>query len=118
MTCMLNITAQLNFQKLMKFLCSSNLGSPYVLTKNKQRVIKFYKLCDYQGLGFSSPGLSCGLCTQAVKYCRTVRTNKTRISMSLREKIKLKYGDIRGNLRATVWKDKQNVNTLPNMHHP
>jgi hypothetical protein len=43
--------------------------------------------------------------------------------MSLREKTKLKCGDtktrIRGNLRATVWKDKQNVkNTLPNMHHP
>ena len=41
--------------------------------------------------------------------------------MSLREKTKLKYGDIktrmRGNLRATAWKDKQNVNTLPNMHN-
>jgi len=57
-------------------------------------------------IGFSSPGLSCGLCTQAVKYCGTVRTNKTRISMSLREKTKLKYGGIktriRGNLTASV----------------
>jgi len=71
---------------------------------------------------FSSPGLPCGLCNQAVKYSGTVGTNKTRTSMSLREKTKLKYVDIktrmRGNLRATVWKDKQNVNTLQNMHHP
>jgi hypothetical protein len=48
MICMLNITAQLNFKQLMKFLCSSNLGSPYVLKKNKQCVIKIYKLCDLQ----------------------------------------------------------------------
>jgi len=39
-------------------------------------------------IGFSSPGLSCGLSTQAVKYCGTVTTNKTRMSMSLREKNK------------------------------
>ena len=71
---------------------------------------------------FSSPGLPCGLCTQAVKYCGTARTNKTWMSMSLREKTKLKYVDIktrmRGNLRETGWKDKQNVNTMPNMCHP
>jgi len=32
------------------------------------------------------------------------------------------WGDIktrvRGNLRATVWKDKWDVNVLMNMHHP
>jgi hypothetical protein len=29
---------------------------------------------------FSSPGLPYGLCTQAVIYCGTARTNKTRMS--------------------------------------
>lgn len=50
------------------------------------------------------------LCTQAVKYCGTVKTNKTGMSLSLREKTKLKYVDIRirmkGNLRAKVWTNK------------
>jgi hypothetical protein len=37
-------------------------------------------------------------------------------------KMKWKRGDIKikvkSNLTATVWKDKQNVNILTNMHYP
>jgi len=72
----------------MKFLCSSNLGLPYVLKENKQCVIKSTICVNIRDIGFSSPGLSCGLSTQAVKYCGAVTTNKTRMSMSLREKNK------------------------------
>jgi hypothetical protein len=38
------------------------------------------------------------------------------------KKLRLKLGDImprvRDDLRVTVWKDKQNINMLTNMHHP
>jgi hypothetical protein len=38
------------------------------------------------------------------------------------KKLNFKWGDIRTRVRcdltAIVWKDKQNVNMLTNMHHP
>jgi len=42
--------------------------------------------------------------------------------MNSGHKTKMKSGDlktkVKGNLTATVWKDKQNVNILTNLHSP
>jgi len=68
----------------------------------------------------SSPALFDDLHTMTIKYCGTVRPNRTGMSKNFGHKIKMKRHDLetklKGNLRAILWKDKQNVNVLTIMH--
>jgi len=68
----------------------------------------------------SSPALFDDLHTMTINYCGTVRPNRTGMSKNFGHKMKMKRHDLEtklnGNLRAIVWKDKQNVNVLTIMH--
>jgi hypothetical protein len=70
---------------------------------------------------FSSPDLFDDLHTKAINCCGTVRPNQKGMPTAFGRKLKLKQSDIKtrvkGDLRAVVWKDKQNVNILTDMHH-
>ena len=52
--------------------------------------------------------------------CGSLQTNKKVMCKNSGPKTKLKSGDIKtwvtGNMTATVWEDKRNVNILTNMH--
>lgn len=68
----------------------------------------------------SSPGLFDDLHTTTINYCGTVRPNRTGLSKNFGHKMKMKRHvletKLKGNLRAIVWKDKQNVNVLTIIH--
>jgi hypothetical protein len=70
----------------------------------------------------SSPALFDDLHTKTINYCGTVRPNTTGMLKNFGHTMKLKSGNLKtklkGNLTAIVWKDKQNVNILKNMHSP
>jgi hypothetical protein len=76
----------------------------------------------YMGNYFSSPASFDDLHTKTMNCCGTVRTNRKWIPKNSGHKTKIKSGDLKtkakGNLTATVWKDKQNVNTMTSMHSP
>jgi hypothetical protein len=69
---------------------------------------------------FSSPDLFNDLHTKAINCCGTVRPNRKGMPRDFGTKLRLKRGDlktrVRGDFAAIVWKDKQNVNMLTNMH--
>lgn len=62
---------------------------------------------------FSSLNLQENLLTKTINYYGTVRPNKKK-SRNFGKKPKIKWCDF----TAPVWKDKQNMNILTNMHHP
>jgi hypothetical protein len=77
----------------------------------------------YMGSFFSSPDLFDDLHTRAINCCGTVRQNCKGMPEGFDSKtLKLKRGDIytrvKGNLTATIWKDKGEVRILTNMHKP
>ena len=76
----------------------------------------------YIGNFFSSPASFDDLHTTKKHCCGTVRPNRKWMLMNSGHKTKMKSGDlktkVKGNLTATVWKDKQNVNILTNLHSP
>jgi hypothetical protein len=67
----------------------------------------------------SSPELFNDLRTEPINCCETIRPNRKVLGKSLRQKIKLKQGDVETrvscNLTAMLWKDKINTNKLANM---
>jgi hypothetical protein len=60
--------------------------------------------------------------TESVNCCGTVRPNRKGMLKNFEHTMKLKSSDLKtklkGNLRAILWKDKQNVNILTNTHSP
>ena len=72
----------------------------------------------YMGNFFSSPASLDDLHTKTISCCGTVRPNRKWMPKNFGQKMKMKSGDlktkVKGNLTATVWKDKQNVNILMN----
>jgi hypothetical protein len=72
---------------------------------------------------FSSPALFDDLATKKISSCGTVRPNRKGLPEDLRSnRLGLKRGDIRvrvrGDMTASVWKDKRDVHMLTNMHNP
>jgi hypothetical protein len=69
---------------------------------------------------FFSPALSDDLHTRKINSCGTVRHNRKGMPAELGPKLKLKRGYIRTKVRddltAPLWKDKQDVLMLTNMH--
>ena len=70
----------------------------------------------------SSPALFDDLHTVTINCCGTVRPNRKGMLKNFGHKMKLKRDDlktkVKSNLTAIVWKDKQNVNILMNIHPP
>jgi hypothetical protein len=68
------------------------------------------------------PDLFDDLHMKAINCCGTVRSNQKGMPSDFGRKLRLKRGDkktrVKGDLKAVVWKDKQNVNILTDMHHP
>ena len=71
---------------------------------------------------FSSPASFDDLHTKTINSCGAVRPNRKVMPKNFRHKMKIKRGDLKtkvqGNLTATVWKNKQNVNIQTNLHSP
>ena len=76
----------------------------------------------YMDIFVSSPALFNNLCTKTINYCGTVIPNMKGMLKNFGHTMKLKFCDVntklKGNLRAIVWKDKQNGNISTNMHSP
>ena len=70
----------------------------------------------------SSPALFNDLHTKTINCYGTVISNRKGMPKNFGHKMTLKRGDlnteVKGNLTAIVWKDKQNVNVLTNMRSP
>ena len=68
----------------------------------------------------SSPTLFDDLHTKTVNCYGTGRPNRKGVLKNFGHTMKVKSGDLKtklkGNLRAILWKDKQNINILTNMH--
>jgi hypothetical protein len=72
---------------------------------------------------FSSLDLFDHMHKSCINCCGTVRQNITEIPRDINNKtLKLKISDIcarvRGNMTAVIWKDKQDVHIMTNMHRP
>ena len=69
---------------------------------------------------FSSPVLFNDFHTRTVCCCGTLRPNRKGVPKNFGHKMKMGYlkTKVKGNLTAIVWKDKQNVKILTNMHSP
>ena len=71
---------------------------------------------------FSSSALFDDSHSKMINCCGTVTPNRKGMPKNLERKMKLKRGylknNVKGNLTAIVWKEKQNVNVLTNMHSP
>jgi len=78
-----------------------------------------HKLCMDNFL--SSPASFDCLHSKTINCCGTVTPNRKGTNKNFGNKMRLKRGDLNtdmeGNLRAKVWKDKQNVNMLKNIHY-
>jgi hypothetical protein len=68
----------------------------------------------------SSPALFDDLHTKTENCCGTVRPNRKGMLKNFGHEMKMKRRDLetelKGNLRAIAWKDRQNANILTNMH--
>ena len=76
----------------------------------------------YMNNFFSSPALFDDLHTNIINCCGTVRPNRKGMLKKFGHKMKMKRGDLKNKVKsyftAIIWKDKQNVNILMNMHSP
>jgi hypothetical protein len=74
--------------------------------------LKILDTSSTETIFFSSPDLFDDLHTRAINCCGTVRPNRKGMPRDFGRKLRPKRGD----LTSVVWKDKQNVNMLTNMH--
>jgi len=74
----------------------------------------------YMDSFFSSSASFDYLHTKAMKRCGTIRPNRKGMPKNFGHKVNMKRGDlnikVKGNMTTRVWKDKQKVNTLTNIH--
>jgi hypothetical protein len=76
----------------------------------------------YMDKFFSSQATFYGLHTETINCCGTVRPNRKGMPKNFGHTMKMKRSDVKtkvkGNLTATVWKDKRIVNKLKNLYSP
>ena len=120
-----SLTEHLAVDEIIVLFKGRVIFKQYIPKKYKWFGIKSYLLCDSKGYTYNIMvhlRKDDDLHIKTMNCCGTGRPNRKGMLKNFGHTMKLKSGDLKtklkGNLRAIVWKDKQNVNILTNMHSP